>query len=55
MRLLFAIFLVTVCTVSCGGGGSTAAASSSSSSSSSSSGSAPTGALPGQIDPVEGT
>ena len=54
MRLLFAIFLVTVCTVSCGGGGSTAAASSSSSSSSSS-GSAPTGALPGQIDPVEGT
>ena len=52
MRLLFAIFLVTVCTVSCGGGGSTAAASSSSSSSS---GSAPTGALPGQIDPVEGT
>ena len=54
MRLLFVIFLVTVCTVSCGGGGSTAAASSSSSSSSSS-GSAPTGALPGQIDPVEGT
>ncbi len=53
MRLLFVIFLVTVCTVSCGGGGSTAAASSSSSSSSS--GSAPTGALPGQIDPVEGT
>ena len=53
MRLLLAIFLVTICTVSCGGGGSTAAASSSSSSSSS--GSAPTGALPGQIDPVEGT
>ena len=53
MRLLFVLFLVTVCTVSCGGGGSTAAASSSSSSSSS--GSAPTGALPGQIDPVEGT
>ena len=52
MRFLFTIFLVTVCTVSCGGGGSTAAASSSSSSSS---GSAPTGALPGQIDPVEGT
>ena len=52
MRLLLAIFLVTICTVSCGGGGSTAAASSSSSSSS---GSAPTGALPGQIDPVEGT
>ncbi len=54
MRLLLTIFLVTICTVSCGGGGSTAAASSSSSSSSSS-GSAPTGALPGQIDPVEGT
>ena len=54
MRLLLAIFLVTICTVSCGGGGSTAAASSSPSSSSSS-GSAPTGALPGQIDPVEGT
>ncbi len=54
MRFLFTIFLVTVCTVSCGGGGSTAAASSSPSSSSSS-GSAPTGALPGQIDPVEGT
>ena len=54
MRLLFIIFLVTVFTISCGGGGSTAAASSSSSSSSSS-GSAPTGALPGQIDPVEGT
>ena len=53
MRFLFVIFLVTVCTVSCGGGGSTAAAASSSSSSSS--GSAPTGALPGQIDPVEGT
>ena len=53
MRLLFVIFLVTVCAVSCGGGGSTAAAPSSSSSSSS--GSAPTGALPGQIDPVEGT
>ena len=52
MRLLLTIFLVTICTVSCGGGGSTAAASSSSSSSS---GSAPTGALPGQIDPVEGT
>ena len=52
MRLLLVIFLVSVCTVSCGGGGSTAAASSSSSSSS---GSAPTGALPGQIDPVEGT
>ena len=52
MRLLFVIFIVTVCSVSCGGGGSTAAASSSSSSSS---GSAPTGALPGQIDPVEGT
>ena len=53
MRFLFIIFLVTVFTISCGGGGSTAAASSSSSSSSS--GSAPTGALPGQIDPVEGT
>ena len=51
MRLLLAIFLVTICTVSCGGGGSTTATSSSSSSS----GSAPTGALPGQIDPVEGT
>ena len=54
MRLLSILFLITVFTVSCGGGGSTAAASSSSSSSSSS-GSAPTGALPGQIDPVEGT
>lgn len=52
MRLLSILFLITVFTVSCGGGGSTAAASSSSSSSS---GSAPTGALPGQIDPVEGT
>ena len=51
MRLLFIIFFVSVCTVSCGGGGSTTATSSSSSSS----GSAPTGALPGQIDPVEGT
>ena len=54
MRFLSILFLVAVFTVSCGGGGSTAAASSSSSSSSSS-GSAPTGALPGQIDPVEGT
>ena len=52
MRFLSILFLVAVFTVSCGGGGSTAAASSSSSSSS---GSAPTGALPGQIDPVEGT
>ena len=52
MRFLSILFLIAVFTVSCGGGGSTAAASSSSSSSS---GSAPTGALPGQIDPVEGT
>ena len=54
MRFLSILFLVAVFTASCGGGGSSAAASSSSSSSSSS-GSAPTGALPGQIDPVEGT
>ena len=52
MSLLLTIFLVTIFTVSCGGGGSSAA---SPSSSSSASGSAPTGALPGQIDPVEGT
>ena len=52
MRSFLVIFLITISSISCGGGGSTAAANTLPAASS---GSAPTGALPGQIDPVEGT
>ena len=53
MRPILLIFLTTIFLISCGGGGSTAAVNPTQPAASS--GSAPTGALPGQIDPVEGT
>ena len=52
MRPILLISLTTIFLISCGGGGSTPAINPTPPAAS---GLAPTGALPGQIDPVEGT
>ena len=49
------IFIFSVILISCGGGSSSAASGSGSSGTGSSGGSAPTGNISGQVDPVQST